>query len=56
MRNFRSVEQIDAWMRDSAVPVAPRPIIEGNPPAAKPTNVLLLEDSIIGSRPGMIKS
>jgi nitroreductase len=56
MQNFRSVEQIDAWMRDSAAPGAPRPIIEGNPPAAKPTNVLLLEDSIIGSRPGMIKS
>lgn len=56
MQNFRSVEQIDAWMRDSAAPGPPRPIIEGNPPAAKPTNVLLLEDSIIGSRPGMIKS
>ncbi len=54
MRNFRSVEQIDAWMRDSAAPGAPRPVIEGTP-AAKPANVLLLDDSIIGSRPGMIR-
>ncbi len=55
MRNFRSVAQIDAWMRDSARPSAPRPLIEGDPaPAAKPANVLLLGDSIIGSRPGMI--
>jgi nitroreductase len=53
MRNFRSVEQIDAWMADSARPNAPSPVIEAEP--AKPRNVLLLGDSIIGSRPSMIK-
>jgi nitroreductase len=53
MANFRSVEQIDAWMRDGARPGVPRPAIEGEP--EKPKNILLLGDSIIGSRPSMIK-
>jgi len=53
MRNFRSVEQIDAWMADSARPNARSPVIEAEP--EKPRNVLLLGDSIIGSRPSMIK-
>jgi hypothetical protein len=57
MANFRSVEQIDAWMRDGARPGAPRPAIEGE--AARPDErrktLRLLDDSIIGSRPSMIK-
>jgi nitroreductase len=53
MANFRSVEQIDAWMADGARPGAPRPAIEADP--EKPKNLPLLGDSIIGSRPTMIK-
>jgi nitroreductase len=46
MENFRSVEQIDAWIRDVARPGVAKPAIAASAPAAKP--FLLLSDSMIG--------
>jgi nitroreductase len=48
MENFRSVEQIDAWIRDVARPGAPRPVIDNAAPSAKP--FLLLNDSMLGNK------
>ena len=50
MANFRSVEQIDDWIRDSGRPGAPRPAIEGAAAAIAPVtsrNVLLLDGGMI---------
>jgi nitroreductase len=52
MANFRTVEQIDAWLRDVARPGAPRPAIDSKTePAAKPGGPLMLTESMIASRP-----
>jgi nitroreductase len=48
MKNFRSVEEIDAWIRDIARPGAAKPIIDAPPPPAKP--FLLLNDSMIATK------
>jgi nitroreductase len=53
MANFRTVEQIDSWLRDVARPGAARPAIDAKAdPAPKPTGPLMLTESMIVSRPG----
>ena len=47
MANFRSVEQIDEWMRDSGRPGAPRPAIEGTVASVTTRGSLLLDDGMI---------